>query len=67
MNMLNAQAFCVYETLEVIIICKYKYFMLGVFHVVSLSFEYFNNGQKFTIVHFILYFSGNQLLREKSY
>ena len=39
----RAQAFCIYETTEFIVVRKDENLMLASFQVVALSFECFNN------------------------
>ena len=40
----GAQALCIHETTEIIVIRKDKNLMFAAFQVMALSFEYFNNG-----------------------
>ena len=46
-------------------VCKYKNFMLTAFKIMLPSFEYFNNGQQFSIVGFILSLNRNHFFVKK--
>lgn len=58
----RAQVFCIHEVAKVVVACKNKNLMLTTFEVVSPSFENFNNGQKPTIVGFVLRLSLKSIL-----
>ena len=55
-NLLKTQVFCIDKTIKIIVIYKDKSFMLIIFLIIMLSFEYFNNRKKFIIMNFISYF-----------
>ncbi len=63
----RTQAFCVYEMLEVVVVCKYENFMLVALQVVSPSLEGFNNGQQLAVMGLIPSFCRNHLSGENSY
>ncbi len=67
LNLLRAQAFCIHEALEVVVICKYENFMLVAFEVVLLCFEHFNDGQQLIVVGLITSLCRNHLFGEKAY
>ncbi len=49
----RTQAFRVYETLEVVVVCKHENFMLAALQVVPPSLESFNDGQQLAVVGLI--------------
>ncbi len=63
----RAQAFHIYEALEVVMVCKYENFMLAAFQVVPPGLKRCNNGQQLSVVVLIPSFSRNHLLKEIGY
>ncbi len=66
-DLLKAQAFRIYETLEVVVVCKHENFMLAALKVVPPSFKYFNNCEQLIVIGLISSLSKNYLSGEKSY
>ncbi len=63
----RTQAFCVHETLEVIVVCKHENFMLAALQVMSPGLEGFNDGQELAVVGLIPSLCWNHLSGEKGY
>ncbi len=63
----KAQAFCIYELTEVIIVSKDKDLVFAAFKVVAPSLKGFNDSQELLIVSLVPSLSGKYLLREKGY
>ncbi len=66
-DLTKAQAFCIHESTEVIMVSKGKDFIFAAFQVVALSLKSFNDSQEFLIVGFLPSFNGDYLLRKKDY
>ena len=66
-NLTKTQAFCVHEAAKVIVINKYKNFIFTIFQIMLPYFESFNNGQKLTVVSFILSCSRNHFFQKVGY
>ena len=55
-NLTKTQAFYVNKTEKVVVIDKDKDFVLAIFYIMPPCFKRLNNGQKFTVVSFVLSF-----------
>ncbi len=66
-DLTRAQAFCIHESAEVIVISKDEELVFATFQVVAPSLKGFNNSQNLLIVSFILRLSRDHLLRKKGY
>ncbi len=66
-NLTRAQAFCIYESTEVIIVSKDEDLVFAAFQVVAPSLKSFNNSHELLIVDFVLSLSGDHLSKEKGY
>ena len=67
LNLTKAQTFCIYELIDIIIVCKHQNFVFVALQVVMLGFKSFNNSQKLTIVSFVPYFSWKYLPQKVCY
>lgn len=66
-NSLKTRAFCIPETMEVVVINEHKNFVLVTFLVMWPCFPGLNNSQKLIIVGFVLSFSWDHFSWEVSY
>ena len=66
-NLTKAQAFCIYELLEIIVIGYDKNLMFVTLLIVVPGFKDFNNGQEPRIVSFILSLCKNHLFKKIGY
>ena len=66
-DLFGAQAFCIYEMMEVIVICKDENLMLATFQIVAPYLENLYNSQKFTVVGLILSLCRNHFPRKEGY
>ena len=62
-DLVRAQTFYIYKMIEVVIIGKYKYFVLAIFEIVAPYFEHLSNGQNHNIVSFISSFGWNYFMQ----
>ena len=58
----KAQILYIYKAAKVVLVNKHKNFVLAIFYVVPPCFEYFNNGQKLTVMSFVLRLGQNHSL-----
>ena len=56
-NLMRTQAMCVYKVAQVFVISKNKNLVVTTVLIILPYFENINNGQKFTVVSFVLSFS----------
>ena len=63
----GAQALCIDETTEVIVVCKDKNLMLATFQIVTPYLEDLNNSQKLTVVGLVLCLCRNHFPRKECY
>ena len=63
----GAQALCIYETTEVIVVRKNKNLMLAAFQVVTPGLESLDDSQKLAVVGLIAYLCWNHFPRKKRY
>ena len=66
-NLSGAQAFCIHEMTEVIMVRKDENLMLAAFQIVTPRLEGFDNGQKLTVVGLVSCFRWNHFPRKKRY
>ncbi len=66
-DLFRTQAFRIHEILEVVVVCKYKNFMLVALQVMSPSLESFNDGQQLAVVDLKLSLCQKHLSWEKGY
>ncbi len=65
--MLRTQVYLVYETLEVVVICKHENFMLVALQIMSPGLEGFNDGQQLAVIGLIPSLCQNHLSGKKGY
>lgn len=63
-DLFEVQIFCIHELSKVVIIGKYKNFILRALHIILLKCENFNNDQKLKIVSMISSFNQNYLSKK---
>ena len=63
----GAQALCIYEMTEVIMVRKDENLMLAAFQIVTPRLKGFDNGQKLTVVGRVLYLYRNHFPRKECY
>ena len=63
----GAQALCIHELTEVIMVRKDENLMLAAFQIVTPRLEGFNNSQKFTIVGLVSCLCKNHFPRKERY
>ncbi len=66
-DLTRAQAFCIHESTEVIMVSKDEDFVFTAFQVVAPSLKGFNDSQELLIMGFISSLSGDDFSREKGY
>ncbi len=66
-DLLRTQAFRVYETLEVVMVCKHENFMLVALQIMSSDLEDFNTSQQLAVVGLIPSLCRNHLSKKKGY
>ncbi len=66
-DLTRAQAFCIHESMEVIMVSKDKDLVFAAFQVVAPSLKGFNDSQELLIVSLVSSLSEDHLLREKGY
>ena len=67
MYLSGAQAFCLHEKTEVIVICKDENLMLAAFQVVAPSLEFFNECKKLTVESLVFSPCRNHFPRKERY
>ena len=63
----GAQALCIHESIEVIMIRKDENLMLAAFQIVTSSLEGFDNSQKLTVVGLVSYLCRNHFSKKERY
>ena len=63
----GAQALCIHETTEVIVVCKDENLMFATFQIVTPRLEDLDNSQKFTVVGLIQSLCRDHFPRKKGY
>ena len=66
-DLFEAQALCIHETTEVIVVPKDENLMLATFQIVTPRLESLNNSQKLTVVSFIPSFCRNHFPKKEGY
>ncbi len=66
-DLTRAQALCIYELTEVIMVSKDENLVFAAFQVVVPSLKGFNNSQELLIVGFVPSLNGDHLSRKKGY
>ena len=65
-DVLRAQALCIHELTEVVVVRKDKDLVFAIFQIVALSLKGFNNSQELLIVGLVAGLSGDHFSREES-
>ena len=63
----GAQALCIHETTEVIVVRKDENLMLAAFQIVTSRLEGFDNSQKLNVVGLVLFLCRNHFPRKERY
>ncbi len=66
-DLMRAQAFCIHESTEVIMVSKDEDLIFAALQVVAPSLKGFNDSQELLIVGFVSSLSGDHLSRKKGY
>lgn len=66
-NLLRAQAICIHEVMQVVLIHKYKNLIFTSFYIMIPGLESFNNYKKLVIMGLISYLYQNHLFIQKSH
>ena len=66
-DLTRAQTLCIYELSEVIMVSENEDFVFAAFYVVLSGFKCFDNGQKLTVVSFVLSLARNHFLQIVGY
>ncbi len=66
-DLTRAQAFCIHELTEVMLVSKDEELVFAVLQVVAPSLQGYNDSQELLIVSLVPSLSGDHLLREKGY
>ncbi len=67
LNLTKAQAFCIYELMEIVMVHKNKDFIFVALQVVALSLKSFNNSQKLLVISLVAGLGGDYFLKAKDY
>ena len=67
LDLIKAQAFCIHESTQVVVVCKNKKLLFVPLQVVAPSCKGFNNSQKLLVMSLVAGLDKNDFLREKSY
>lgn len=65
-NLLKVDTLCIYELLEIDIICETRQLILIVLMIIMPSFERYKNGKEFPIMGFLLSFNRNHFFKKKT-